>query len=100
MILKAALLLSLLAGCYAAPIRTSKAASLSGPATGSLGRRVPGTLPASVNCGSKNIYREKIEAALTESLKTGKSETGKDYPAHFGNKNGGDPVLKHQDAIE
>lgn len=71
MIFKTALLLGLLAGCYAAPIRTSKAASLPRPATGSLGRRVPGTLPASVNCGGVNLYRERIEAALIASRTPG-----------------------------
>jgi hypothetical protein len=100
MIFKTALLLGLLAGCYAAPIRTSKAASLPRPATGSLGRRDPGTIPYSVNCANVIIYSQKIEAALEASLKPGKSKE-KEYPTYFGNKNknGGD-VLKHEGIIE
>ena len=106
MIIKAALLLGLLAGCYAALIRTSKAASLPGPATGSLGRRVPGTLPASVDCKGVKIYKEKIEAALLQSRTPGTTpaiagkKDEKRYPAKFRNLNRGVPVLKHQDAIE
>lgn len=100
MILKAALLLSLLAGCYAAPIRTSKAASLPRPATGSLGRRVPGTLPATVDCAGQNIFRERIEAALIASQDPGISQSGKEYPTRFDNLNRGVPILKHQDAIK
>jgi hypothetical protein len=99
MIFKTALLLGLLAGCYAAPIRTYKAASLPRPATGSLGRRVPGTLPASVNCGGVSIQRQQIEAALIASSTPGLSKTKK-YPAYFGNRNKEDWVLKHPDAIE
>jgi hypothetical protein len=100
MIFKTALLLGLLAGCYAAPIRTSKATSLPRPATGSLGRRVSGTIPYSVKCGEVIIYSQKIEAALKASLKSGKSGDKK-YPTYFGNKNknGGD-VLKHDGIIE
>lgn len=79
MLFKTALLLGLLAGCYAAPIRVST------PGAEVLERRVPGHIPTSVNCGGASFSRQQIEAALHAASTSGRSDKGKEYPAEHKN---------------
>ena len=77
MIFKTALLLGLLASCYAAPIKVTT------PGAEAHERRIPGHIPTSVDCGGVMILKVRIKEAL-EASRTGDTIGG--YPKNFYNK--------------